>query len=140
MKALSIKQPWAWAILHAGKDIENRSWSTSHRGLIAVHAGLEIDKVALHAFREAGYPIPDELPTGCFLGTVRIVDVVGQSASEWFQGPLGFVLRDPVPFDKPIAGRGRLSLFTPSPQEILKIQIGANWAAFEMAEPERARP
>jgi len=23
MKALSIKQPWVWAILHAGKDVEN---------------------------------------------------------------------------------------------------------------------
>ena len=28
MKALSIRQPWAWAILHAGKDIENRDWRT----------------------------------------------------------------------------------------------------------------
>ena len=26
MKALSIRQPWAWLILHAGKDIENRDW------------------------------------------------------------------------------------------------------------------
>lgn len=26
MKALSIRQPWAWAILHAGKDVENRDW------------------------------------------------------------------------------------------------------------------
>lgn len=23
MKALTIKQPWAWAILHGGEDIEN---------------------------------------------------------------------------------------------------------------------
>lgn len=27
MKALSIRQPWTWAILYAGKDIENRDWS-----------------------------------------------------------------------------------------------------------------
>lgn len=27
--ALSIRQPWAWAILHAGKDIENRDWHTA---------------------------------------------------------------------------------------------------------------
>jgi hypothetical protein len=26
MKAMSIKQPWVHAILHEGKDIENRSW------------------------------------------------------------------------------------------------------------------
>jgi len=28
MKAITIKQPWAWAIVFAGKDIENRSWRT----------------------------------------------------------------------------------------------------------------
>lgn len=32
MKALSIRQPWAWLILHAGKDIENRVWQTRFRG------------------------------------------------------------------------------------------------------------
>ncbi len=26
MKALSIKQPWAWLICAGYKDIENRSW------------------------------------------------------------------------------------------------------------------
>lgn len=26
MKALSLSQPWCWAVLHAGKHIENRSW------------------------------------------------------------------------------------------------------------------
>ncbi len=25
MLALSIRQPWAWAVIHAGKDVENRS-------------------------------------------------------------------------------------------------------------------
>ncbi|WP_409188395.1 hypothetical protein [Bradyrhizobium sp. RDM4] len=23
--ALSVRQPWAWAIIHGGKDVENRS-------------------------------------------------------------------------------------------------------------------
>lgn len=36
---LSIRQPWAWAILHAGKDIENRDWATRFRGPFLVHAG-----------------------------------------------------------------------------------------------------
>ena len=35
MKALTIKQPWAWAILHGGKDIENRNWFTSVAGGVA---------------------------------------------------------------------------------------------------------
>ena len=33
MKALSIRQPWAWLILHAGKDIENRDWNDQYPAL-----------------------------------------------------------------------------------------------------------
>lgn len=39
MKALSVKQPWAWAIIHAGKDIEKRTWRTDYRGPLLIHAG-----------------------------------------------------------------------------------------------------
>jgi hypothetical protein len=38
MKAISIRAPWAWAILHAGKDVENRTWPTNVRGTVAIHA------------------------------------------------------------------------------------------------------
>ena len=38
MKTLSLKQPWLWAILHAGKRIENRVWNTKYRGPILLHA------------------------------------------------------------------------------------------------------
>jgi hypothetical protein len=37
MRALSVRQPWAWAICH-GKDVENRSKGTKHRGLLVIHA------------------------------------------------------------------------------------------------------
>ena len=43
MKALSIKQPWAWAIIHAGKNVENRTWATSYRGPLLIHAGKTFD-------------------------------------------------------------------------------------------------
>jgi len=35
---LSLRQPWAWAVLSAGKTIENRKWSTSFRGVFLLHA------------------------------------------------------------------------------------------------------
>ena len=38
MKALSVRQPWAWAIMHAGKDVENRTRITRYRGPLAIHA------------------------------------------------------------------------------------------------------
>lgn len=37
MKALSVRAPWWWAILH-GKPIENRDWYTSFRGRFYLHA------------------------------------------------------------------------------------------------------
>jgi hypothetical protein len=40
MRALTVRQPWAWAIFCAGKDIENRSWKNRHTmGTIAIHQG-----------------------------------------------------------------------------------------------------
>jgi hypothetical protein len=39
VKALTVQQPWAWAIVHGGKDVENRTQAWSYRGPLAIHAG-----------------------------------------------------------------------------------------------------
>jgi hypothetical protein len=39
VKALTVQQPWAWAIVHGGKDVENRTQMWSYRGPLAIHAG-----------------------------------------------------------------------------------------------------
>lgn len=44
MKVLSVRQPWAWAITHGRKDIENRTWGTGYRGPLAIHAGARWDE------------------------------------------------------------------------------------------------
>lgn len=38
MRAISLWQPWAWAILYADKDVENRTWQTPYRGPLLLHA------------------------------------------------------------------------------------------------------
>lgn len=39
MKALSLRQPWAHAVLHLGKRVENRDWAgCSYRGPVLLHA------------------------------------------------------------------------------------------------------
>lgn len=45
MRILTLWRPWAWAIIHAGKDVENRQRNAagSYRGPIAIHAGLQSD-------------------------------------------------------------------------------------------------
>ncbi len=40
MRALTVRQPWAWAIIHGQKSVENRSRNIagSYRGPVAIHA------------------------------------------------------------------------------------------------------
>ena len=44
MRILTVRQPWAWAIIHGGKDVENRSTSIAgaYRGPVAIHAAKEL--------------------------------------------------------------------------------------------------
>jgi hypothetical protein len=45
MKALSLTQPFATLIALGAKKIETRSWATTHRGLIAIHASKGLGPV-----------------------------------------------------------------------------------------------
>lgn len=112
MKTLSIRQPWAWLIIHGGKDIENRSWHTKFRGRFLVHASKgmnRIDYAWVKRFAaERGVTIPpfEELERGGIVGSVELVDSVDHSDSPWYMGEKGFALRDPRPLDfVPIKGR-----------------------------------
>lgn len=104
MKAISIRQPWAWLIINAGKDIENRDWLTNFRGRILVHASLGMTRAeygdAYSTARMAsGHDLPPmaDLQRGGIIGSVEIVDCVKASTSPWFFGTFGFVLANPRP-------------------------------------------
>lgn len=121
MKALSIRQPWAHAILHIGKDIENRTWKTSFRGTVAVHVGLKTahpDYEQYTRLMKRLITIPDNLVTGAVIGCVDIVDCVEEHSSRWFEGPYGFVLANPRHIE-PIACKGKLQFFD-LPDDVLR--------------------
>lgn len=47
MKALTLWPEWAWAIMHLGKDVENRTWHPPKNILgqrIALHAGRKVGR------------------------------------------------------------------------------------------------
>jgi len=46
MKGLTLTQPWATLVAIGAKSIETRSWSTSYRGPIAIHAAKGFPKWA----------------------------------------------------------------------------------------------
>lgn len=110
MKALSIQQPWAWLIVNGYKRIENRSWRTSFRGPVLIHAGKTVDKEGIqYVTRECGFTLP-QLDRGGIVGKGIITDCVSQSDSFWFVGPYGFVLEDPQPLPF-VPLRGQLGFF-----------------------------
>jgi len=98
MMALSVRQPYAWAIIHGGKDIENRTWHSDVRGPVLIHAARHWHAVGPDELsRRMDISIPSELPLGGIVGMVEIVDCVNRHSSHWFEGPYGFVLRNPRP-------------------------------------------
>jgi hypothetical protein len=121
-RALSIRQPWAHAILHLGKDIENRDWRTNFRGAVAVHASLGMTRAewldAAAFILPLGFLIPSEgqLERGAIVGLVDIIDCVSDSHSDWFQGDCGFVLKNPRPLVKPIYCKGALGVWNVPPE------------------------
>ena len=132
---LTVRQPWAWAIAHAGKDIENRSRATRHQGPILIHAGK-----AVPDFTETDdlFGILDELSTsgpagalerqfeaeavyGAIVASARLADCVVTSTSPWFVGPFGWTLTDVQPLEHPIYQPGRLGIFRTA---VLRSRIG----------------
>jgi hypothetical protein len=118
MKVLTVKQPWAWLIIHGGKDIENRTWRTPYRGPLVIQASSRpqprmrefCDQVA----NRFGVTLPAEFQYGGAIGVVDVVDCVRSDSSRWFEGPVGWVLANPRPLPFiPIAGR--LYLFDAPP-------------------------
>lgn len=126
--ALSIRQPWAWAILYAGKRIENRTWQTAYRGPLFIHAGLRVDYDAVGDLTEVISRIPEPRPIaycGALIATATLVDCISvdQASNDqlsWAGGPWCFVLDDVRPLARPIPHRGALGLFPVHPRAELR--------------------
>jgi len=123
LPVLSIRQPWAWLILHGGKDIENRNWPTRFRGTFLIHAGKGMTRLeyeqALDVADDCGKSLPpfETLQRGGIVGQAKIVDCVSRSDSPWFFGEFGFVLKDAQPLEF-FACKGALGFFNLSNTEV----------------------
>ncbi|MBL9084194.1 MAG: hypothetical protein JNK76_20510 [Planctomycetales bacterium] len=137
IKALTICQPWAWAVLHGPRDgvawkrFENRCWATEYVGPLVIHAGKSESWMGpgLEFLRAQGVaPLRSELAFGAILGVVDMVDCVRPSEAKRPDGS-----RDPYAFDNsawcheyanprrlatPVPWKGRLQFFD-VPREIV---------------------
>lgn len=111
--ALSLRQPWAYAVLHLGKDVENRRWRSRYRGRVILHASQTFDPVGLEYLRHAGFEVPAALPRGAYVGEVTVVSCVGAADCEspWGFGPWCYSLERPAAYRTPVPGKGRLGFY-----------------------------
>jgi hypothetical protein len=132
VKALTLTQPWATLVAIGAKAVETRSWSTSHRGDLAIHAAKGFPAWArrlcwqgpfAHALIGAGYTTWQELPVGEVVAEVQLVDVVPTISirfrlseqelafGDYGDGRFAWVLKEPVRQDAPVPVRGALGLW-----------------------------
>lgn len=135
MKALSIKQPWLWAITDLNKRVENRTWKPAYKIVgqrIAFHASKQDDphgENAIYYLAGPGLP-PEDIPRGAIVATARLcgwfdgdgyrfiwgkfIPTFEQGDfvhNKWFFGPIGWVFDDIQKLSEPIPCRGARGLW-----------------------------
>ncbi len=118
MLCLTVKQPWAWAIISGPKRIENRTWLTNHRGPLLIHAGVSRScfdtETRLDWRQRYGIEYPSGLMFGTILGVVDLIDcrrVETVAADPWAEGPFCWMLDKPRALTEPFPLRGMPGLF-----------------------------
>lgn len=108
MKAITVWQPWATLLATGQKHNETRSWKTSYRGEILIHAAktdhsgilLHIPMEELKHFQNAG--VVNKLPTGAIIGKVNLVDCFQIDEAKFGEHKIcGCVLSAPDDWDEP---------------------------------------
>lgn len=128
-RALSIRDPFAQAILYGDKRVENRSWKPpkAYRdgGRVAIHVSQTFgpeERAAVKRLEKSGLYVWNRgrFHPGCIIGGATIDEVTGSSDDPWWDDETewGWVLRDIVPY-VPVRVSGFLRLWT-IPEEIQK--------------------
>lgn len=120
-RALSLWQPYAWAVASGHKRIENRTWQPRKAvgTWVAIHASLTVAKGALEEVASITGAEP-RIVRGAVVGVARLHEVirsgmdVDQLSTEdkiWFNGPYGWFFKDAIELSDPIPCRGYQSLW-----------------------------
>ena len=144
MRALTVRQPWAWAIARGHKPILNRGQDTGLRGEVAVHASLRVDLEAFDdvVIRSANWdPADPEAAIGGIVAVVSLVDVCTQAQAgrscdcgEWaLPGNFHWRLARPRPLAWPVLTIGQPGVWELAPRvaaEVARLLPGPPPAPF----------
>lgn len=134
MMAVSLHQPYASLMLadwHR-KEYETRTWRTSFRGKLAIHATKKYPPRNRNKFYEepfysvltkAGFTNPRDLPLGAIVGVVEIVEVLPadkvlreihiyeQAFGDFRKGRYAWKTANPQRFPNPVECKGSQGMF-----------------------------
>lgn len=131
MKSLTVRQPWAGAIAHQAKRVENRTWQLPSKywgARILIHAGAQRDRFAV--------VYGDNLDV--YSAVVAVATVTGCHYSEDGSccGPWGeenvyhWTLADVTALPEPVPAKGALGFWTPGEDTVnaaLRQETGVAW-------------
>ncbi|MDR7331731.1 hypothetical protein [Roseateles asaccharophilus] len=110
MRAVSVRQPWAWLAANGHIELLNFDWTTSYRGEFLIRAGLKLVKrdyraLATQLRDQLDIEVPDcddeaQLPRGGIVGMALLTGTYVEHPSPLFRGPIGWTLShaQPLPF------------------------------------------
>jgi hypothetical protein len=122
-QTISLHQPWA-SLIGRGKNFETRSWSTSYRGLLAIHAAKTTREMSLCDIEPFGSCLftgdlaLDDLPLGAIVSFCRLsacvpteqltaLSEIERAFGDYTPGRFAWKLQDIQFLPKPIPLRGR---------------------------------
>lgn len=146
MKALSLIQPWASLVVMGAKKYETRSWNTSFRGRLLIHASKKKDPLSMNLcmiepfYKHIGglrgwY----DLPFGAIIGECELestdmtekiehfllndgFDLDEISFGNYSKGRRAWKLINPIQYQNPIKYQGQLNIWN-FPDELLTPEL-----------------
>ncbi|MEU2724020.1 hypothetical protein [Streptomyces smyrnaeus] len=123
MRALTIRQPWAGAIAHQTKRVENRTWKlpAKHVGArVLIHAGAQPDKWAV-VYGPNLDVFSALVATATFTGCHWSED--GKCCGPWGEERIyHWELADVVRLPKPVPATGALGFWTPTADVVIAVE------------------
>lgn len=133
LRALTVRQPWAWLIAAGWKPLENRSWAPPSSLVgqrLVIHASQKAPTRADVAWarRVLGKGVElGPLHRGAVVGVVTVAGLVERKrhlerdVARWWRGPMAWALTLPAEVG-PVACKGQLGVWR-LPPEVVK-QLG----------------